>query len=524
MRKLSQKNLFYSILLAAVMMLFLVGYFIFMLPSLYVDYVSEQNLEAVKKQHAAFIKQGSYEGVKVRNPTACVSIKIPLQDAYIELTSKLVSIKMIPETMEMEQLLQEVQKFIDDTMKQEDFQNESFQKLLKTKLTQWQATLNRLLSNHTQLPLRFEVIHSEQSEDAYHSEYYKLHYVSKQMVVMESSVEDDSNRYTNYLAVETVSDGIVFSILPVITPEMEEIKPIVIQSLPMLGAVILILVLIFSQIYSDGIVRPILMLVWHTESMKTDHNFVTQPLDGKWQKRKDEIGQLAVTIDELYQQVTYSYQALLEENERQEVFLRASSHQLKTPVTAALLLLDGMIGQIGKYKDTRTYLPKVKEQLLSMRKIIEEILSLKAKQNSACKGKVFLYTLIQTQLDIYRVAVADRRLMVTLEGNMEAYIIVNRDIITKILDNLISNAVNYTPKGEAIHIFADHEHILIRNQGVTIPTEILQHIFEPFVSGNHEIASHGLGLYIAKYYADVIGAKLTIQNHDYCVETILYYK
>ena len=80
MKELGRKNLCYSLLLAAVLMLLLIGYFIWMLPSLYVAYVEEQNLEAIRKQNQAFIETGTYDHVRVKNPTACISVKIPLEE------------------------------------------------------------------------------------------------------------------------------------------------------------------------------------------------------------------------------------------------------------------------------------------------------------------------------------------------------------------------------------------------------------------------------------------------------------
>ena len=76
--RLGRKNLLYSMGLAGVMMLFLVGYFICMLPSLYVDHMMEQNLKSVYEQHRAYMETGSYDGVRVRNATACFSMEIPL--------------------------------------------------------------------------------------------------------------------------------------------------------------------------------------------------------------------------------------------------------------------------------------------------------------------------------------------------------------------------------------------------------------------------------------------------------------
>ena len=59
---LRQKNLLYSMVLAGVMMLFLIGYFIYMLPSLYVEHVMEQNLRSIREQHTAYMEKGSYDG------------------------------------------------------------------------------------------------------------------------------------------------------------------------------------------------------------------------------------------------------------------------------------------------------------------------------------------------------------------------------------------------------------------------------------------------------------------------------
>ena len=85
---LGRKNLLYSMALAVGLLVFLVGYFICMLPSLYVDYVCEQNLRSVLAQHRAYMECGTYEAVRVRNPTACFSVEIPVSGDYVLLTGK----------------------------------------------------------------------------------------------------------------------------------------------------------------------------------------------------------------------------------------------------------------------------------------------------------------------------------------------------------------------------------------------------------------------------------------------------
>ena len=135
----------------------------------------------------------------------------------------------------------------------------------------------------------------------------------------------------------------MLSFLPVVTPELEEIRPIVWQSLPMLGAVVILMVLLASQMYSRGIVTPIVELSNHAEQMKYARDFCVGKLEGKWENRRDEIKELAGILDDFYHRIREGYMQLQEknaqleaENEREEVFLRTSAHQLKTPVAAAL--------------------------------------------------------------------------------------------------------------------------------------------------------------------------------------------
>lgn len=498
MKELGRKNTCYSLLLAAVLMLLLLGYFIWMLPSLYVAYTEEQNLEAIRKQHQAFLETGTYDNVRVKNPTACMSVKIPLEENYISVASKIVSVKITAANAETEKLMDEIQSLVrqadleklkeksvlsDKKAPKEDREEApadlSVDQKTRELMEQMQDRLEEIFTGQVQLPVQVEITQENMADSLYSRESFQVHDVSDHGMILEASVFDDENQYTNYLAVEKVSDGFVFSVLPVITPQIGEIRPVVLQSVPMLCAVILMLVLIFSRLYSNGIVRPV------------------------------------------YKKLQDINQELREENERQEMFLRASSHQLKTPITAALLLLDGMIGKVGKYRDREAYLPKVKEQLLYMRRMVDEILSLNRYKSKTNKCQIRLFELVQAQADAYRVAAADKQLEVCLEGDREALVLADGDILAKMIDNLLSNAVSYTPQGERIVVKISEHGVRIQNEGVTIPQNILQHIFEPFVRGEHETMSHGLGLYIAAYYAKMMQADLRIWNQGNSVVAVL---
>lgn len=545
--KLGQRNLFYSMVLAGCMLTFLVGYFVYMLPSLYVDYTMEQNLQSIKAQHKMYVQSGSYADVQVKNPTACFSIKIPDMEDSIYLATKFFSVKVDVEDPKIRELFAEFRSLLkaydQNSGESNIYDTDNFGERFAEKAEEWGGTLGgtfqSMISEMACLPLQIQVLEQQSMENEYHNEYRKVHRVSDELIIFEMGVEDRSSRYINYMAVQRTEGSLILTFLPVVTPDMNEIRPIVFQSLPMLGAVIFLLVLLFSQIYSRGIVSPIVRLVQHTEQMKNSRGFQQIPMDKDLSDvlslRKDEIGALAVTIDALYQTIRTKYeeleeknQALAEENKRQEVLLRASSHQLKTPISAVLLLVEGMQNKIGRYQDTQIYLPKVKEQLLSMKKMVEDILYLNHCGETVDIQRIDLRRVLEMKLEVYRIAIADRQLEVHVEGLESVVIDTDETLFAQILDNILSNVVNYTPRKERVQITLTAQELWIKNTGIQIDVDILPHIFEPFVSGNHEkpagqSSSHGLGLYIAAYYARKLGMRIDISNQGDGVVTVIRY-
>ena len=96
---------------------------------------------------------------------------------------------------------------------------------------------------------------------------------------------------------------------------------------------------------------------------------------------KDEIGQLAQNVNSLYRELLTSIDDLhaeiehVNEVEQSKIdFMRAASHELKTPVTAVCTMLDSMILGIGKFQDYDTYLPVCKDMMLQLATMIQEVL------------------------------------------------------------------------------------------------------------------------------------------------------
>lgn len=519
--KLGKKNLIYSLLLAVLLLGFLVGYFTCMLPSLYINYSKEQSLRSIRRQHEAYLENGSYENITVRNPTACLSVRIPFEDESISVTGLFYSATVTANSGELLELLKTFQQFL-KTASQDvsSLNSEQARENISSLLERLTTVLKASMTGVSYLPFTVDA-HSTATADVFYSgNFTTFHPISDNLFILEAGVYDSGVRYASYIAISSVPDAYVISILPMVTSEMEEIRPIVLESLPMISAVVLLMVLLFSQFYSKSIVTPLERLVQHTSSMKKAPAFVRGTvLPGD--DRPDEIGELTRTLEELYSRLSDQYQQLEEknavlesENTRREFFLRSSSHQLKTPIAAALLLVDGMINQIGKYRDVTQYLPQVKSQLLSMRRIVEDVLYLSRHEGNLTLQPVSIAELLQVRLNTLQIPAADKGVRLNLCLDAAPIISSDESLLTQILDNLLDNAVTHTPPDSHVEITLSSNRLRIRNYGTTIPISILPHIFDPFVSGAQAGAGHGLGLYIASYYVERLELSLELTNGD----------
>ena len=200
---------------------------------------------------------------------------------------------------------------------------------------------------------------------------------------------------------------------------------------------------------------------------------------------------------------------------------------------------------------------RVKEQLLSMKKMVDDILFLGHCTEHMHLQVIDVGTLVKNRLETLAALAADRKLRIELEGEEGLEICTDEALFTQILDNLLSNAVKYTPREGriAVCLIQDGQRagVRITNFGVWISQELLPHIFEPFESGNAGagssfgfcgpeadrpgsdmessgfgggsqsgslgVGSHGLGLYIADYYAKKLHADLSVRNVEEGVET-----
>lgn len=505
---LSKKTFFYSILLSSIIVIMIVSYFVFLFPSLYVNHIENNNYNAAVDLQRKYVKLRSYQDLEVKNPTGTLTIDIPFLGNDMVVMNKFVSGTVTVKDPDILDMLDKLKFYAKNPKELSDNTDNWFDvNLMEKKIKEYSNSLKAL---------PFTLVWDTFGNEEYEWEAFtKTHFVSDDFYVLESRVSQGGSKYTTYMAMTVTEKSIVATVMSVTTPDMQDITPVVFQSLPMIVAVITLFVLLLSQVFSKWIITPIIRLSKHAELVKKHRNMDIMPIS---LSGNDEITSLSINLNELYSNLRENYRELEDknitlsmENERQEVFLRAFSHQLKTPISAALLLVQGMYEEIGKYKDTKVYLPKVKEQLISMQKIVEDIIYLNHCSENTKMELQDLDHIINTSLSSLEISIAEKSLTVEIDGTI-GKLQTDGEMFKIIIDNLLSNAVNHSPDYGLIRITKSSSSLQIINYHCCIPEDILPHIFEPFVTSNHKQKGHGLGLYIVRYYSQFLKCQVSVKN------------
>ena len=220
----------------------------------------------------------------------------------------------------------------------------------------------------------------------------------------------------------------------------------------------------------------------------------------------------------------------MQEAKRKE-FVATISHELKTPITIISGQLEGMIYNIGKYKDRDTYLKKSYESTQELKTLVEEMIQVskyEILERPSQTKEIDLLELINRLLKRQTYLIEEKEITVNVYGEENFTIEADEERITKAISNIINNGIKYSPNNSELNIRLlnkDKKILEIQNTGTTIDEKLKDKIFKPFFrvekSRNRKTGGSGLGLYIVSQVLKEYNFKYNIKNRkDSVVFTI----
>ncbi|MGG7177458.1 ATP-binding protein [Clostridium paraputrificum] len=263
------------------------------------------------------------------------------------------------------------------------------------------------------------------------------------------------------------------------------------------------------------------------------HKSATEILKGNYLEKvsydyNSEIGKFSHDFENMRDSLRVSGEREEELKIAEKELLACISHDLKTPIANILGYCEGIIdGVVYEEKDVKRYTGIILKKARDLTKLIDDIMELsKAEINQMTIRKEEIYSkeFFTDLLDEVSMDVASSGRKLVKEVEIPNLLInIDKDKITQVINNIISNSIKYTYENGVISIafkkIDDGLEIRIKDNGVGIVADEIPFVFNKFYRSekhrNQNIQGSGLGLSIAKYIVEMHNGSIEmISNKD----------
>ncbi|HZD10029.1 MAG TPA: HAMP domain-containing sensor histidine kinase [Candidatus Binatia bacterium] len=240
---------------------------------------------------------------------------------------------------------------------------------------------------------------------------------------------------------------------------------------------------------------------------------------------RDEVAQASHAFNAMAEQLQSAAQERRAVEELRRDLIAWTSHDLRTPLTSIRAMVEALHdGVVSDEESLKRYYRTIRADVLSLNALIDDLFELAQLEAGGLKLEVAPHSisdLISDALESFQ-ALAEKR-NVSLEGSVEGDIdpiVMNPPKIGRVISNLISNAIQYTPRGGIVRVGAWRDDagvcVTVEDSGPGFAQEDLARVFEQFYRGeearSRKTGGAGLGLAIAQAVIDGHGGKIWAEN------------
>ncbi|MBA4496099.1 sensor histidine kinase [Paenactinomyces guangxiensis] len=321
----------------------------------------------------------------------------------------------------------------------------------------------------------------------------------------------------------TFLDGTYIAFISATLQPIDEASDAIFMFMPYVVLIILLISLGGALLYAKVISQPLLRINRVAKRM-AQLDFSEKCEEGA----QDEIGELSRSLNELSRnleatmsdltkanaQLKDDIQREREQEAKRREFLATISHELKSPITAVMGQLEGMIHNIGAYRDRDKYLQRSYAIMQGLRELVNEILELSKLEMVGMSLKlepISLSDLVEKVIKRFDYFSSSKQ--INLQTDIQPAVNVKADStwLEKAISNVIDNAIKYAPEEATVTVSLtdtdDGFCLRVHNTGTHIEESQIERLFQAFTrlekSRNRSTGGSGLGLFIVKRILEV---------------------
>ena len=234
-------------------------------------------------------------------------------------------------------------------------------------------------------------------------------------------------------------------------------------------------------------------------------DFITKPVD------KSELSarvKSLLRVKSLSDELEMKYREVLKLQELKDNFLHMIVHDFKNPLTGMVGYLDLLSGAMNStcHEKCHRYVQNARNSTIKIKGMVQDLLDLCRLEEHRLhlkKEGVLLAQIVKDNIEELQKPILDNKLTVKMEGAEEMRVTVDKALFSRVVGNILQNAIRYSPREGEIVFRAeegDSESVFsISDQGPGLPEEALERVFEKFyqVEAKDKGTRSGVGLGLA---------------------------
>ncbi|EJP6471989.1 HAMP domain-containing histidine kinase [Clostridium botulinum] len=288
-------------------------------------------------------------------------------------------------------------------------------------------------------------------------------------------------------------------------------------------------IIVFTIIFTRKLIKSIKQPI--NEIIDASNKIKEEDLDFEINyKSNNELGKLVSSFEDMKNALKESLnkQWIMEEDRKE--MIKAIAHDLKTPITVIQGHVEVLIE--GGIKDpirVEKYLNIIKANTERMGRLISDMnlaSEIENKSFDLVPVKVDIIEFLEKKQQDYKVLCKDKniefKLLLEKKFNLNREFSIDAERLEQILDNIISNAIRYTPSGKSIitkvKVYNNIIKFIVEDEGTGFNDKELCYVFEKFYRGDSsrskEKGHSGLGMYIVKILVEKHNGWITAENKE----------
>jgi signal transduction histidine kinase/DNA-binding response OmpR family regulator/ABC-type xylose transport system substrate-binding protein len=239
-------------------------------------------------------------------------------------------------------------------------------------------------------------------------------------------------------------------------------------------------------------------------------------------KTNGELKRLNVELGEKNEEMKRLNEEVLELTHSRLVFFTNISHELRTPLTLIADPVEMLLEDTGIKGKSRELLKMVQRNALALQQLVSNILDFRKIQNGKMDLKLYRFDIVKTltmwvgdfQLTAERKQIRLHLDVDDLKGSHE--MIADQEKISRIVFNLLSNALKYTPAGGEIFVSLKDEganlRLDVRDTGKGISQDEADKIFQRFFQAKGAASGTGIGLALVKSFVELHHGEARVES------------